>query len=69
MGRFVAAECTRGPTLAVATRDLYEAFTAWATTNDEEHVSKKVFAARLEAEGFTRTRTKFARLWNGVELR
>lgn len=67
LGQFIGEECTTGPGFRATSRELYEAFRAWAADNGAVHIwTKKTFGMRMSERGFTEHRSNTARGWEGL---
>jgi putative DNA primase/helicase len=70
LGGFVRDCCvTFEPSAWVASGPLYQAYDAWCHANGERAVSKRAFGLRLIERGFSHTRTREERRWQGLRLR
>lgn len=68
LGHFLDECCEIGQGLSTKSGDLYQAYRAFAASNGEYVRSTTDFYAALEAEGFTRQRTRTARMVEGLAL-
>ncbi|MBI3744761.1 MAG: hypothetical protein HY261_10830 [Chloroflexi bacterium] len=63
---FIAACCETSGEREVTTSELYAAYLDWSFDHGKEALSRGAFARALQAEGFQRFRTRFARYWRGL---
>jgi putative DNA primase/helicase len=69
LGRFIADCCVIEPAAEATARDLYEAYTAWASKNGEKALSQVGFGRRLgEREGIEKHDIRAARGWRGLRV-
>lgn len=69
LAAFLAAECELGEGFKVPVTDLFAAYERFATSNDDDAMSKQAFGRRLTERGMVSYRTKTARMWGGLRLR
>lgn len=69
LGGFVGDCCELGTYYTVTVADLYERYTAYCQTEDEEPLSKRAFGKNLRDRGLeTKRATGGAREWHGIRL-
>lgn len=69
IGMFLAEYCRVGPQFSCTTEQLYKAYERWCMAENERPVSKnRLTQLLLERGGFSQTRTKIARGWQGVAV-
>lgn len=69
VGPFLEEACVLAQHVAVTSSALFEGYQAWARSAGERPLSQQALAEALEARGFSRKRTKTARMWVGLGLR
>lgn len=67
--RFIQAECITGPYVHVRTRDLYNAWTFWATAEGADPLKETPFAKELDRLGYEARRTSAGMVRAGIGLR
>ena len=66
---FLGSACVQAPGKAVASRDLYAAYTQWCEANGEQPLAQRTLGSTLLERGFTHKRgTGGARRWIGLGL-
>ena len=69
IGMFLAEYCRVGSQFSCTTEQLYKAYERWCMAENERPVSKnRLTQLLLERGGFSQTRTKIARGWQGVAV-
>jgi tetratricopeptide (TPR) repeat protein len=67
---FLDACCERHPRAWCRSSDLWRAYTCWTQEHQERFpLSRRAFAAHLQAQGYHADRTNSARIWRGIALR
>ena len=66
--RFVTTYCVTGPHVHARSRDLFTAWTEWATADGAEKLSEKAFGAELDRLGYPARRTKAGMVRGGLAL-
>ncbi len=66
---FIQERCLEGAEYSVVFKDLYKAYTDWATENKEQPISKQAFSRRLEERGYKPYRSMRERGWKGIGLK
>jgi putative DNA primase/helicase len=66
---FLADCCETGATCSVAFKDLYAAFVQWCNDIGETPLTQTALGTRLEAKGYTSTRTAGTRYRTGLRLK
>jgi putative DNA primase/helicase len=69
LGDFLRDRCVTEKGAHVSSVTLYQAYDAWAHGAGERAVSRRIFALRLIERGFTQSRTKAERRWEGLRVR
>ncbi|WP_427018609.1 DNA primase family protein [Pseudarthrobacter sp. P1] len=67
--RFIQSECVTGPYAHVPSRELYGAWTTWATAEGADALSERAFAKELDRLGYEARRTKAGMVRQGLGLR
>lgn len=66
--RFVRAECTTGPHIHARSRDLYQAWTAWAVREGVDQISETAFGKELTRLGYEARKTAAGMIRSGIAL-
>ncbi|MCZ2127460.1 MAG: phage/plasmid primase, P4 family [Anaerolineales bacterium] len=69
IGAFLATECELGEGFEVEAARLFAAYERFATSNDEDPMSKQALGRRLSERGMASSRSKTSRTWRGLKLR
>jgi putative DNA primase/helicase len=66
---FITDKCVEGPNCSVNSDPLYIAYKDWYQLNGEKQEAQNKSAVALRERGYTKVRTKKARVWQGIALR
>ena len=69
IGKFLEEYCVQESDLKIRVRELFKAYSAWCSDNNELACSERFFSMRMKELGFKQTRTSEARFWSGIGLR
>lgn len=67
--RFIQSECVTSPHVHAKTRDLFNAWTAWATADGADQLKETPFAKELDRLGYEARRTKAGMVRGGIGLK
>ncbi len=66
---FIEEKCIEDAEYSVVFKELYSAYSEWATENKEQQISKQAFGRRLEERGYKAYKLAGKRVWKGVGLK
>lgn len=66
---FIHQRCVRWPGATTPVRDMYDAYTDWATNEGAEQITSMRLTQALKRSGIETSRTKSQRLYRGISLR
>jgi putative DNA primase/helicase len=68
VGKFLATQCAMRPLAKVGSRNLYNAFKAWASNNFERQLDERRFVKSMAERGLKSVKTKTGAFWQDICL-